>query len=309
MSKVVSGMKRQQTRFTLMLLIPALAVIIIFTSLPAFTTLGYAFFHWQGFQRGTFAGLENFHRLFSFPFRDQFLMALRHNTLVFIGIYIFQTGGGILLAYGLFKMTRGQRFFRTVAFFPVIFSLVVVGYMWQVILNPFFGPVNYFFNSIVHIPSLALTWLGSTATALPTLVFINLWRWVGFPTIIFLAGFNAISTDFIEAARIDGASEGQIFRKILLPLLAPSMTIVSILTFIGAFEWFDLPYVLGGSTGGPAGSTDTLALMFYRLSFGSVDSIANQIGVGSALGVVIFVIVGLGATFGNKWLRSREVEA
>ena len=84
---------------------------------------------------------------------------------------------------------------------------------------------------------------------------------------------------------------------------------MTILTFIGAFEWFDLPYVLGGSTGGPAGATDTLALMFYRLSFGSVDSIANEIGIGSALGVIIFIIVGLGATFGAKWLRGREVEA
>jgi len=302
------GLKRQQNRMAFILLAPALATIIIFTTIPAFTTLSYAFFHWQGFQRGSFAGLENFSKLFHFPFKDQFLMALRHNLLVFVGIFIVQTSLGIFLAYGLFKIKRGQRFHRTVAFFPVIFSLVIVGYTWQIILNPFFGPINYFLHSI-HLDSLALTWLGDTKTALPTLVFINLWRWVGFPTIIFLAGLNAISTDYVEAARIDGASEGQIFRRILFPLLAPSMTIVSILTFIGAFEWFDLPYVLGGSTGGPAGATDTLALMFYRLSFGSVDSIANQIGIGSALGVVIFLIVGTGATLGAKWLRGREVEA
>lgn len=301
------GLKREKQKFIFLFLAPGLFTTILFTSIPALTTLSYAFFHWKGFQRGTFAGLENFHRLFNFPFRDQFLMALRHNLLVFVGIFVLQTSIGILIAYSLYRLARGQRFFRTVIFLPVIFSLVIVGYMWQALLDPFYGPINHIFHS-VGLDFLARTWLGSTSTALPTLVFINLWRWVGFPTIIFLAGFNAISTEFLEAARIDGASEGQIFRKVMFPLLAPSMTIVSILTFIGAFEWFDLPYVLGGSGGGPAGSTDTLALMFYRLSFGSVDSGANEIGIGSALGVLIFAIVGIGATFGSKYLRGREVE-
>lgn len=301
------GLKREKQKFIFLFLAPGLLTTIVFTSIPALTTLSYAFFHWKGFQRGTFAGLENFHRLFNFPFRDQFLMALRHNLLVFIGIFVLQTSIGILIAYSLYRLIRGQRFFRTVIFLPVIFSLVIVGYMWQALLDPFYGPINHIFHS-VGLDFLARTWLGSTSTALPTLVFINLWRWVGFPTIIFLAGLNAINTEFLEAARIDGASEGQIFRKVMFPLLAPSMTIVSILTFIGAFEWFDLPYVLGGSGGGPAGSTDTLALMFYRLSFGSVDSGANEIGIGSALGVLIFAIVGIGATFGSKYLRGREVE-
>jgi raffinose/stachyose/melibiose transport system permease protein len=179
--------------------------------------------------------------------------------------------------------------------------------MWQIMLDPYYGPINMILGDLGQ-PVWAKAWLGDTATALPTLVFINLWRWVGFPAIIFLAGLNAISTDYIEAARIDGASEGKIFRKILFPLLAPSMTIITILTFIGAYEWFDLPYILGGSNGSPAGSTDTLALMFYRLSFGSIDSGANEVGVGSALGVIIFTIVGVGAAVGSKLLRRREVE-
>jgi raffinose/stachyose/melibiose transport system permease protein len=302
-----SGIKKEQNRFTWLLLTPGILLIVIFTSIPAFTTLSYSFFQWTGFTRGAFAGLENFHKLFTFPFRGQFLSALRHNTLVFIGIYLIQTAGGIFLAYSLYQLRRGQRFFRTVAFFPVIFSLVIVGYMWQSLLNPFNGPINIIISKL-GIDSGSLLWLGDTKTALPTMVFINLWRWVGFPTIIFLAGLNAINTEYLEAAKIDGASDAQVFRKIMFPLLAPSMTIVSVLTFIGAFEWFDLPFILGGSNGNPEGAADTLALMFYRLSFGSADSIANQVGVGSALGVVIFVIVGVGATLGAKVLRSREVE-
>lgn len=303
----LSGLQREQRKYIALLLTPALATILVFTTIPAVTTLSYAFFKWTGFQRGTFAGFENFQRLFAYPFRDQFLIALRHNVLVFIAIMIIQTSLGLLIAYALFQLKRGQRFFRTVTFLPVIFSLVVVGYMWQVMLDPYYGPINQIISGL-GFESFAKPWLGSMSTALPTLVFINLWRWVGFPAIIFLSGLNAVNQEFIEAARIDGATEGQIFRKIMFPLLAPSMTIITILTFIGAFEWFDLPFVLGGSNGNPAGATDTLALMFYRLSFGSVDSNANDIGVGSSLGVLIFVIVGFGAAIGQFFLRKREVE-
>jgi len=302
-----SGLKRDQHRAALFLLVPGILTIVLFTTVPALTTLSYSLFAWVGFQRGDFIGLDNFLRLFEYPFRDQFFTVLRHNTLVFIAVMIFQTGLGLLVAYALFKVVRGRRAYRTIVFLPVIFSLVIVGYMWQTLLDPFYGPINQILLK-VGLTDWALPWLGDTRTALPTLVFINLWRWVGFPAIVFLAGLNAINQEFIEAARIDGASEGQIFRKILFPLLAPSLTIITVLTFIGAFEWFDLPFVLGGSNGSPAGATDTLALMFYRLSFGSVDSGANNVGVGSALGVVIFTIVGLGAALGSNLLRRREVE-
>lgn len=302
-----SALRREQNRTTFALLIPALAVIIIFTSIPALTTLSYAFFAWEGFQRGGFAGVENFQKLFAYPYSEQLWAALKHNTIAFVVIMTFQTSLGLLLAYAMFRVKRALRFYRVVVFLPVIFSLVVVGYLWQSLLDPFYGPINQILNGI-GLSEFAKPWLGDTATALPTLMFINLWRWVGFPAIVFLAGLNAINTEYIEAARIDGASEGQIFRKIIFPLLAPSLTIITVLTFIGAYEWFDLPFVLGGSNGSPAGSTDTLALMFYRLSFGSIDSGANDVGVGSALGVLIFTLVGLGAAFGSKLLRKREVE-
>ena len=302
-----SALRREQNRTTGTLLIPALAVIIIFTTVPALTTLSYAFFSWDGFQRSSFAGFENFQKLFAYPYLDQLLAALRHNTIAFVVIMTFQTSLGLLFAYAMFRVKRGLRFYRVVVFLPVIFSLVVVGYLWQSLLDPYYGPINQIITGI-GLPEFAKPWLGDTSTALPTLMFINLWRWVGFPAIVFLAGLNAINSEYIEAARIDGASEAQIFRKIIFPLLAPSLTIITVLTFIGAYEWFDLPFVIGGSNGSPAGATDTLALMFYRLSFGSIDSGANNVGVGSALGVSIFTLVGLGAAFGSALLRRREVE-
>jgi len=106
----VTGLKREQRKYIALLLTPAILTILVFTTVPAVTTLSYAFFKWEGFQRGGFAGLANFQRLFDYPFKDQFLMALRHNTLVFIAIMILQTSLGLLIAYSLFRLKRGQRF-------------------------------------------------------------------------------------------------------------------------------------------------------------------------------------------------------
>jgi raffinose/stachyose/melibiose transport system permease protein len=113
----VSGLKREQRKYIALLLAPAILTILVFTTVPAVTTLSYAFFKWEGFQRGGFAGFANFQRLFEYPFKDQFLMALRHNVLVFIAIMILQTSFGLLLiAYALFQLKRGQVFLEQLHF-------------------------------------------------------------------------------------------------------------------------------------------------------------------------------------------------
>ena len=116
-------LKQQQRKFIWIFLSPGLLTILVFTTIPAISTLSYSFFEWEGFVRGSFAGFENFQNLFKFPWRDQFFAALAHNTIVFIAIMILQTSLGMLIAYALFRLKRGQRFFRTVTFLPVIFSM------------------------------------------------------------------------------------------------------------------------------------------------------------------------------------------
>ena len=160
-----SGLRRDQNRATLYLLLPGILTILIFTTIPAITTLSYSLFDWTGFQRGEFIGFDNFLRLSEYPFKDQFLMALRHNTLVFIAVMLLQTSLGLLVAYALFKVIRGRRIYRTIVFLPVIFSLVIVGYMWQTLLDPFYGPINQILMK-VGLTEWALPWLGDTRTAL-----------------------------------------------------------------------------------------------------------------------------------------------
>jgi raffinose/stachyose/melibiose transport system permease protein len=296
-----------QKPWIVLFITPALILTFIFTLIPAMTLLSYSLFGWKSFKRMEFVGLANFERLTQFPFRQDFTLAFVNNVKVFLVLFFVQTAVGLLLAYAIYRLKRGKKFFQAIVFLPVILSLVIVAFIWKLILDPLFGPISAVALQLDW-PWLNQPWLGQPGLALFTLIFIGFWRWVGFPAIVFLAGMNSINEDFLEAARIDGASEGQIFRKIIFPLMAPSFTIIAILTFIGAFEWFELPYVIGGVTGQPGGSTTTMALLFYRLAFGTVDSATVDVGISSAIGVILFLFVGIGAALGSYYLRKREIE-
>lgn len=296
-----------QKPWIVLFITPALILTFIFTLVPALTLLSYSMFSWQSFKRIDFIGLANFERLIQFPFRQDFTLAFSNNVKVFFTLFVVQTSVGLLLAYAIYRLRRGKKFFQAVVFLPVILSLVIVAFIWKLIFDPLFGPLSTLATQL-ELPWLNQPWLGQPGLALFTLIFIGFWRWVGFPAIVFLAGMNSINDEFLEAARIDGASEGQVFRKIIFPLMAPSFTIIAVLTFIGAFEWFELPYVIGGVTGQPGGSTTTMALLFYRLAFGTVDSATVDVGISSAIGVILFIFVGIGAALGSYYLRKREIQ-
>ena len=288
-------------------LAPALILFAIFITYPIFSALAYSLFAWEGIGRRGFIGLGNFLRLFStFPYPRLLGNAFWHNVVVFVLTMVIQNVSGLAMALLLSRGPWGARFYRVVFFLPVTLSLVIVGFMWSLFLNPVFGILN---KALVAAGAagLARAWLGDPQTALLTLTLINAWRWVGFPTLVFLAGINAVPDDFLEAARIDGAREWDLIRRIIFPLLAPSVTIIVILTFIGSFNWFELPYVVNGVSGAPNRATDVLGLLFYRTAFGEVDTGLQDIGIGSAVAVLMFAVMVTVSTLGAVFLRRREV--
>lgn len=286
-------------------LTPAITLMAVFMLWPALSALGYSMYDWNAFTRTEFAGFKHFVRLATPPYRDEFLAALGHNTITFLVVVTVQNGLALLLAYGLYRRPVGFAFFRGTVFLPVILSLVITAYLWQLFLHPLFGPLTKFAMETFRLEEFAP--LGDSRLALGTAIVISIWRNIGFPTIVFLAGMNAIADDIYKAAELDGASDWQTFWRITLPNLGPSFTIVLILTFIGAFEWFELPFVIGGATGNPGNSLDTMALMFYRLSFGDGATPVTDLGLGAAVSVVLFTIVLIGSKFGANYLRRREV--
>ena len=285
---------------------PAMLMMALFMVWPALSALGYSLYDWNAFTRADFVGFKHFLRLAEPPYRGEFLNALGHNTITFIAVLTVQNGLALLLAFGLYRKPVGFAFFRGTVFLPVILSLVITGYLWQLFLHPLFGPLTKFAMGTFNLDEFAP--LGDTRLALATAILISIWRNVGFPTLVFLAGMNAISDEIYKAAELDGASDWQTFTRITLPNLGPSFTIVVILSFIGAFEWFELPFVMGGVTGNPGNSLDTMALMFYRLSFGDGSSPVTDLGLGAAVSVVLFTIVLIGSKFGADFLRKREVQ-
>ena len=284
---------------------PAMAMMAAFMLWPALSALGYSLFDWNAFTRGEFVGFKHFLRLTQPPYRGELLAALAHNTITFLAVLTVQNALALLLAFGLYRRPRGFTFFRATVFLPVILSLVITAYLWELFLHPLFGPLTKFAMSTFNLEEFAP--LGDRHLALATAIIISIWRNVGFPTLVFLAGMNAIPDEIYKAAELDGASDWQTFRRITLPNLGPSFTIIVILSFIGAFEWFELPFVIGGATGNPANSLDTMALMFYRLSFGDGASPVTDLGLGAAVSVVLFTIVLIGSKFGADFLRRREV--
>ncbi len=290
------------------LLAPALALMTAFVVVPLASALAYSLYSWNGLARGDFAGLENFRLvLFQPPFSDWTRRALLHNLLVFAGLMVAQNGTAYMIAFALLKALPGHRFHQVAVFLPVVLSTVIVGFLWKLFLNPIFGVVNRLLQAI-GFAAWTHPWLGDPSTALASLIAVNAWHWVGFPALLFLAAMQRIPREILEAARLDGAGDFALMRRVIWPLVAPAATIAVILMFIGSFNWFELPYVMTGLDGSPGGATDVLGLYFYRTAFGSATSGLQDFGRGSALAVLMFVLIAGVATWWTRLLRRREIE-
>ena len=290
------------------LLVPPLVVMSLFVIYPIFSALAYAFYDWEGLRRAEFVGLENFRTiLFDEPYASTTYNALKNNLIVFVSLMVVQNGVGFLLAYALWRELPGARFHRVAVFLPVVLSTVIIGFLWKLFFHPIFGVVNQSLDAI-GLDGLMQPWLGQSDTALAALIFVNAWAWVGFPTLVFLAGMQRIPSELMDAARMETDSEFVVIRKVVWPLIAPSVTVVFILLFIGSFNWFELPYIMAGLDGSPFGSTDVLGLFFYRTAFGNVSAGVQDFGLGSALAVLMFLFIAVIATVWTIYLRKKELE-
>lgn len=269
-------------------LLPAFLLYTIFMIWPLVQSFYFSFFEFKGLARGDFVGLQNFRELFTrYPLNEQLPRAFLHNVYFFVGTMLIQNTLGLLLAKLLYAPRWGKRFFQTVYTMPYLISALVVGYLWSLMLNPLFGPINRTLKAI-GLGAWARPWLGDPATALTAIILVNAWQWVGFPMLLFSAGLANIGEDLREAARIDGATSWKLFWYIELPLLLPVIGIVTVLTFIGNFNVFGIVWAMGGVNGEPGGSTDVLGLVFYRTAFrGGVDAF----GLASALAVLMFIFI------------------
>ena len=286
---------------------PALAVVFVFILLPLFLSLFNSFFNWKQLLRAEFIGLGNFKTVFTaFPYKARFLNALGNNVKWFLATMIIQNAIGLFFGYMLSRRVPGHEFLKRVFFIPVLFSIVAVSFLWGLYLKPN-GLLNEFLK-LIGLGNMVHAWLGEAKIATYSIIAVNIWRWVGFPSLVFLAAVDGVPADCIEAAYLDGIGEWKMFWRIIFPLILPSVTVIAVLTTIGSLNVFEQIFTMTGPEGQPNFATDTLATMFYRTAFGGVDSGNPAIGIGSAIGVIIYLSTFLVSIFSIAATRSKEVE-
>lgn len=285
-----AAQKRHIRWHIVVFLAPAVLVYTAIMILPLIATLQQSFYHAKDGVL-TFVGFGNFRTLFGDPrWSADFWNALANNTWFFVIHMLVQNPIGILLAAILSSnRLRFRGFYRTAIFVPTILSFVIVGFVWKLILSPLWGIAPDMLD-LIGLKAWFAPWLGDQRFALTTVALISVWQFVGIPMMLIYAALLSIPDEVIEAAECDGITGFSQFRKIKLPLILPAIGIISILTFVGNFNAFDLIYVAQGALGGPNGSTDILGTFLYRTFFGFQLQIDDP-HMGSTIAAVMFLII------------------
>lgn len=261
--------------------LPALIIFALFMIYPLIYGFIISLNQWDGLGEKTFIGFENYTTLFQ---DQQFWQALSHNGIIAVVIVAGKVILGLLIALMLAGKFRGVTAYRTAYFMPMIMSTVAVGLLWSYIYNFNFGLVNNALRALgvpnSHLP----TWLGDSSTALLSVMLVEIWRWVGYHTVIFIAALQGIPNDLYEAALVDGANNVQKHWYITIPQLKTSIVLNAILSLISALGTFDLVYVM--TDGGPNRATETILTYMYKQAF-----VGDRFGYASAIAYIAFAII------------------
>ncbi len=275
-------------------LAPAVLVYTALMIIPLFGTLLQSSMNENDAGERVFVGFANFSTLFGNAlWSDAFWNALGNNAWFFVIHMAVQNPIGIALAAILSTpRLRMAAFYRTAIFIPTILSFVIVGFVWKLILSPIWGIAPGMLDA-VGLKVLFAPWLGKEEYALTTLALISVWQFVGIPMMLIYAALLSIPDEVLEAAEMDGITGWSQFWKIKLPLILPAIGIISILTFVGNFNAFDLIYVAQGALAGPDYSTDILGTFLYRTFFGFQLQLGDPY-MGSAIAGAMFGIILIG---------------
>ena len=285
---------------------PAVVVYTLFMIYPLLDSLRLSFFTTTQDNREIFNGIGNFRALLEDSnWAPRFWGALKNNLIFFCVHMIVQNPVGLLIAALLVGNLRGRVFYRTVLFMPTVLSVVIIGFIWQLILSPLWGVTPSILKA-VGLASLFQPWLGLSRSALVTVALISVWQFVGIPMILFYTALIGIPDELLEASRVDGATKLQVFWRIKFPLLLPMVGIVGVLTFVGNFNAFDLIYTMKGALAGPDFSTDIMGTLFYRTFFGQQLQMGNPT-MGATVATMMFLIIAVGVSLYTLWRRRVQI--
>lgn len=261
-------------------LLPALVVYAAFLLVPLGRAVNISFFEWDGLSPGTWAGLDNYVRVFT---SDRLRGAFLHAFVLILFFAAIPLVFGLVLASILHRgRVRGLSFFRTVVFLPQVVAMVVVAVAWRRIYAPD-GSLNALLGAL-GLPALQRAWLGDYSLALPAVGFVGTWFEMGLVTVLMLAGMGRIPLELYEAARLDGAGPIREFFAVTLPSVRGEIAVALTLTVIAALKTFDLVYIT--TKGGPGQQTSVPSYEVYHQAFE-----LGRVGAASALGVCLTLVI------------------
>ncbi len=273
-------MTRRPNMWAYGLLLPALAVFVLFYIWPNLEIFYLSFFNWSGISpQKTFIGLTNYRALLD---DDLFMFSLRNTALIAAVSVFVQIPIAIGLALALERPTRTNRALSAVIFLPIVISLAATALIWTWLLDPSFGAVNWALEA-VGLDAWARAWLAEPQTAFPTILFVTNWVYIGLYMVLFIAGLKAIPRNLYDAAKVDGLSRVQTALQVSVPLLREVIVVALILAITGSFKAFDLIWIMTG--GGPASATEVAPTVIYKTAFRRLQS-----GYAASQAVVVFLV-------------------
>jgi ABC-type sugar transport system permease subunit len=297
--KSMSGRARAHLRrhsLAYMFLSPTIALYSLFVLYPFANSLFLSLTKWDGIAaEKTFVGLDNYGSLLT----DRvFWNSLSHNIIWMVCSPTISISLGLLTALLLWNRPIGFTAFRTFFFLPQVLGAAVIGVIWKFIYDPRRGIIGQLGDAL-GMPFLSQGWLADSGTALGAIIAADIWAATGFFMVIFLSGLQGVSTELLEAAKLDGANAAQRLRHVIIPQLAPVITMVSVLGIIGSLNVFDLIWAM--TQGGPGNSTEVIGTYIYTKAFEE-----SNIGYGAALTMVMTVLALLSSFMFIKIRGRRE---
>ncbi len=272
--------KRSEALAGYLFILPTFIGFAIFILYPLVESLRISFYEYSILGDSYYVELDNYSRLLS----DSRLRKTYSNTIVFTGFAVFFNAGiGLLLAVFLNRRmpVLMRNFYRSAFFFPILIAHTYIAVIWQYLYHQDTGVINYYlaFLGIDPIP-----WLSHPAWAMAAIIIMDVWKNTGFAMLVFLAGLQSIPHEYYEAAQLDGANERQLFSRITIPLLSPSIFFILVIFMIGALQVFDTIIVL--TDGGPGDATRSVVMYIYQQAFQRLD-----FGYAAAISWTLFLVI------------------
>lgn len=287
--------KRRAELTAWLFLAPSLLALLLFTVYPMIQAAYLSFTNYNLIRAAQWVGLANYQELFGDPaFWNAFWNTVEYAVIVTPVTVVL----ALALAVFLDRAFRGRSFVRTAIFLPFIVSLGIIAIAWSFLLDPNIGLISYWLSSVGIVSKQGL--LSDPTWALPAVMFVGVWKNVGFYMVIYLAGLQSVPLELHEAARLDGASVWQRFRNVTLPLLSNQTMLVSVMALIASLQAFDQIYVM--THGGPFFRTETLVMLIYREGFQEL-----RFGYGAAISWVLLVFVFLLSMIQYGFFQRRQV--